>query len=71
LTAMEQRTPPSMRLAWWRRLPFAGMRCRRTEGMSPWRVRLFRFIEARERNASDYYGIPPDRVTEIETSIQL
>ncbi|HVR01000.1 MAG TPA: potassium transporter Kup [Polyangia bacterium] len=40
-------------------------------GMSPWRKRLFRFLSRNARSATDFFSIPPNRVVEIGTQIEL
>lgn len=52
-------------VAQWRR------RMRHHTGMSLWRRWLFRFLETREHDAADYYGIPQERVSEIDVPIDL
>jgi KUP system potassium uptake protein len=39
--------------------------------MSPWRKRLFRFLSRNARSATDFFSIPPNRVVEIGTQIEL
>jgi KUP system potassium uptake protein len=41
------------------------------KGMAPWRKRLFRFLSRNARSASDFFSIPPNRVVEIGTQIEL
>jgi KUP system potassium uptake protein len=45
--------------------------CSRRGGMAPWRKRLFRFLSRNARSASDFFSIPPNRVVEIGTQIEL
>jgi KUP system potassium uptake protein len=40
-------------------------------GMAPWRKVLFRFLSRNARSASDFFSIPPNRVVEIGTQIEL
>jgi KUP system potassium uptake protein len=40
-------------------------------GMSPWRKRVFRFLSRNARSATDFFSIPPNRVVEIGTQIEL
>jgi KUP system potassium uptake protein len=40
-------------------------------GMSAWRKRLFRFLSRNSRSATDFFSIPPNRVVEIGTQIEL
>jgi KUP system potassium uptake protein len=40
-------------------------------GMAHWRKRLFRFMSRNARSASDFFSIPPNRVVEIGTQIEL
>jgi KUP system potassium uptake protein len=39
--------------------------------MNPWRKRLFGFISRNARSATQYFGIPPDRVVELGMQIAL
>ncbi len=39
--------------------------------MSSWRKRLFRFLSRNARSATDFFSIPPNRVVEIGTQIEL
>jgi KUP system potassium uptake protein len=41
------------------------------KGMAPWRKRLFRFLSRNARSATDFFSIPPNRVVEIGTQIEL
>jgi KUP system potassium uptake protein len=41
------------------------------KGMRPWRKRLFRFLSRNARSATDFFSIPPNRVVEIGTQIEL
>jgi KUP system potassium uptake protein len=41
------------------------------KGMLPWRKRLFRFLSRNARSATDFFQIPPNRVVEIGTQIEL
>ncbi len=40
-------------------------------GMQPWRKMLFSFISRNSRSATQYFGIPPDRVVELGMQIDL
>jgi KUP system potassium uptake protein len=40
-------------------------------GMARWRKRLFRFLSRNARSATDFFSIPPNRVVEIGTQIEL
>jgi KUP system potassium uptake protein len=40
-------------------------------GMAAWRKRLFRFLSRNARSATDFFSIPPNRVVEIGTQIEL
>jgi KUP system potassium uptake protein len=40
-------------------------------GMQPWRKALFAFISRNSRSATQYFGIPPDRVVELGMQIDL
>jgi KUP system potassium uptake protein len=39
--------------------------------MARWRKRLFRFLSRNARSASDFFALPPNRVVEIGTQIEL
>jgi KUP system potassium uptake protein len=39
--------------------------------MSAWRRRLFTFLSRNARAATDFYGIPPNRVVELGTQIEI
>ena len=41
------------------------------KNMAPWRKRLFRFLSRNARSATDFFSIPPNRVVEIGTQIEL
>jgi KUP system potassium uptake protein len=41
------------------------------KGMAPWRKRLFGFLSRNARSATDFFSIPPNRVVEIGTQIEL
>jgi KUP system potassium uptake protein len=41
------------------------------KGMARWRKQLFRFLSRNARSASDFFSIPPNRVVEIGTQIDL
>jgi KUP system potassium uptake protein len=43
----------------------------RGKGMTQWRKRLFRFLSRNARSATDFFSIPPNRVVEIGTQIEL
>lgn len=64
----EPRSAPT-RFAWWRQLR-TRQKTKPIERMAGWRVRLFRFMQAREQREWDYYGIPRDRVTRVDTDIE-
>ncbi|HVZ74791.1 MAG TPA: potassium transporter Kup [Polyangia bacterium] len=40
-------------------------------GMAKWRKHLFRFLSRNARSATDFFSIPPNRVVEIGTQIEL
>ena len=40
-------------------------------GMQPWRKALFSFISRNSRSATQYFGIPPDRVVELGMQITI
>ena len=40
-------------------------------GMAQWRKRLFRLLSRNARSATDFFNIPPNRVVEIGTQIEL
>lgn len=40
-------------------------------GMPPWRERLFSYMSRNARQATEYFGIPPDRVIEVGAQIEL
>jgi KUP system potassium uptake protein len=40
-------------------------------GMQPWRKMLFAFISRNSRSATQYFGIPADRVVELGMQIDL
>jgi len=40
-------------------------------GMARWRKRLFAFVSRNARSATDYFGIPPNRVVELGMQIEL
>jgi KUP system potassium uptake protein len=40
-------------------------------GMQPWRKMLFSYISRNSRSATQYFGIPPDRVVELGMQIDL
>ncbi|MDB4982987.1 MAG: trkD [Myxococcales bacterium] len=40
-------------------------------GMASWRKRLFRYLSRNARSATDFFSIPPNRVVEIGTQIEL
>ena len=44
---------------------------RRTGRMPRWRVSLFSFLKRNERSATMYFDIPPNRVVEIGTRVEL
>jgi KUP system potassium uptake protein len=41
------------------------------KSMAQWRKRLFRFLSRNARSATDFFQIPPNRVVEIGTQIEL
>jgi KUP system potassium uptake protein len=41
------------------------------KGMAAWRKRVFRFLSRNARSATDFFSIPPNRVVEIGTQIEL
>jgi KUP system potassium uptake protein len=43
----------------------------RDRSMALWRKRLFRFLSRNARSATDFFNIPPNRVVEIGTQIEL
>jgi KUP system potassium uptake protein len=43
----------------------------RDHSMAPWRKRLFRYLSRNARSATDFFAIPPNRVVEIGTQIEL
>ncbi len=43
----------------------------RDRNLSFWRKRLFRFLSRNSRAASDFFALPPNRVVEIGTQIEL
>ncbi len=40
-------------------------------GMASWRDRLFAFLSRNALGATDYYGIPPDRVVEVGSQVEI
>jgi KUP system potassium uptake protein len=44
---------------------------RRSGQMSRWRVSLYRFLKRNERSATMYFDIPPNRVVELGTRVEL
>ena len=54
-------------------LPFLTRRIliRRPGRMARWRVILFRLLNRHEPGAARYYGIPANRVVEVETRVEL
>ncbi|MGJ9420838.1 potassium transporter Kup, partial [Massilia sp. CMS3.1] len=40
-------------------------------GMSPWREHLFVSMSRNARSAADYYQIPPNRVIELGTQVEI
>jgi KUP system potassium uptake protein len=44
---------------------------RKASRMARWRVKLFRFLQRNERSASLYFRIPPNRVVELGTRVEL
>lgn len=45
--------------------------CTGASGMQGWRKRLFVLLSRNARSATDFFGIPPDRVIEIGSQIQI
>ena len=43
----------------------------RDRALAYWRKRLFRFLSRNSRSATDFFSIPPNRVVEIGTQIEL
>jgi KUP system potassium uptake protein len=43
----------------------------KNKGMAHWRKGLFRFLSKNARSATDFFSIPPNRVVEIGTQIEL
>jgi KUP system potassium uptake protein len=41
------------------------------KAMAPWRKRVFRFLSRNARSATDFFSLPPNRVVEIGTQIEL
>lgn len=41
------------------------------EGMAPWREKLFISMQRNTSPVSDFYQIPPNRVVELGTQIQM
>ncbi|MGH2542357.1 MAG: potassium transporter Kup, partial [Ardenticatenaceae bacterium] len=41
------------------------------EGMALWRERLFALMSRNSRNATDFFSLPPDRVVELGTQVEL
>jgi KUP system potassium uptake protein len=39
--------------------------------MVRWRKRLFAFVSRNARSATDYFGIPPNRVVELGMQVEL
>jgi KUP system potassium uptake protein len=39
--------------------------------MAKWRKRLFAFMARNARSATQYFGIPPNRVVELGTQIEF
>jgi KUP system potassium uptake protein len=39
--------------------------------MAKWRKLLFGFMARNARSATEYFGIPPDRVVELGTHVEL
>ena len=40
-------------------------------GMQSWRKKLFAFMSRNARSATEFFGIPPNRVVELGTQIEL
>ncbi|MBC8132864.1 MAG: hypothetical protein H7X95_07770 [Deltaproteobacteria bacterium] len=43
----------------------------RDNSLAFWRKRVFRFLSRNARSATDFFSIPPNRVVEIGTQIEL
>jgi KUP system potassium uptake protein len=41
------------------------------KALAPWRKRVFRFLSRNARSATDFFSLPPNRVVEIGTQIEL
>jgi KUP system potassium uptake protein len=41
------------------------------KGMSRWRKQIFAFMSRNSRSATQYFGIPPNRVVELGTQIEF
>jgi KUP system potassium uptake protein len=42
-----------------------------TSGMAPWRKKLFAFLSRNAQSATAFFGIPPNRVVELGTQVEL
>jgi KUP system potassium uptake protein len=45
--------------------------CRDSEGMARWRFKLFTVMFRNAGSAADYFRIPPNRVVEMGTQVEL
>jgi KUP system potassium uptake protein len=43
----------------------------RARNLAFWRKRIFRFLSRNSRAATDFFSIPPNRVVEIGTQVEL
>ncbi len=42
-----------------------------SSGMAPWRKKLFSFLSRNAQSATAFFGIPPNRVVELGTQVEL
>jgi len=47
------------------------MRGMETDGMAPWRNRIFSAMARNSSGASDYFSIPTNRVVELGTQVEI
>jgi KUP system potassium uptake protein len=40
-------------------------------GMAPWRERLFMVMSRNSRTATDFFGLPPNRVIELGMQVEI
>jgi len=40
-------------------------------GMAPWREKLFVVMSRNSTNAANFFSLPPDRVVELGTTVEL